>query len=355
MGILHLQAPGADTGHLVEALLAACAGADRGGAIFAWANTHGVTALLDAAPFRAFVLAGRFDLVVGTDSITDTPAVAALAARELALPNLSVRAFYHEQPNVIFHPKLAWFATAGRLRLVVGSGNLTRGGTRGNWEAFTVVDLTGNDAVSAEQELATWQDEHAAHLLPLDDARVAQRVQGNTGRERDVKRQDELPPPAPLTPSPTLMVLVAEIGRGDRWTQANFPRAIYEGFFGARVGTKGQVFLVPVRDDGSLGGRAVQPTVEVPSRNYRIELAAAGGAYPDDGRRPLGVFVRLETGDFRYQVIMPGDAGWAEADAFLTGRWAGPGRELRRVSTTVADLRAVLPASPLWAATTDEN
>lgn len=346
---LRLQDPGAEEGYLLEALLVACNEAERGGAIFAWTNHSGATLLLGDPTFRAFAERGHFRLVVGTDSITDERALQTLTRHLAELPNVAARAFVHEE-GVLFHPKLAWFAWEHTLRLLIGSGNLTVGGTRGNWEAFVVADLTGDDATAVESQLDDWLTHWQDQLLALDDPKVLARVKRNTGRERDFKRLRKLPAPEPETPSAGLEVLIAEIPKaGTRWSQANFDQKNYEEFFGAKVGSQRRISLVPVTSDGSLGEIETRPSVEVKSHNYRFELATAKGLpYPESGR-PTAVFVRLPSGIFLYRLLMPGSAEHATVSHFLSSSSSG-GTRMRRVRTTVAALRSAWPDAPLWRA-----
>jgi hypothetical protein len=108
--------------------------------------------------------------------------------------------------------------------------------------------------------------------------------------------------------------------------------------------------MYEVESDGSLGDLESRPSIEVKSQNYRFELAAAKGVdYPANGR-PIGVFVRLDTGDFLYMLLLPGDSGYTQMTEFLAARWSGPVRQVRRVRTSVQALKGSWPGSPLWKA-----
>ncbi|MEI3848801.1 MULTISPECIES: phospholipase D family protein [unclassified Microbacterium] len=292
-----------------------------------------------------------FQLIIGTDSITNTAAIAKLSALETVRPRLHIRAFVSPVSS-LFHPKLAWFEHKDHLSLIVGSGNLTMGGLLSNWEAMAVERLVGDDATKTMTEIQQFVTQHAAALLPLSDARVVARVAANDGDERSIRRRaaprsTEVPQAA----GGTNEVLVAEIpASGGRWKQANFDLANYEGFFGAKRGSQRRIVLQSVSGQGVLGEIESRPSVEVSSSNYRFELAAAAGIpYPKHGA-PIGVFVRLETGQFIYSLLLPGDNGYAEASRFLEVRWSGPAREKRRVRATVDELRAVWQDAPLWKA-----
>lgn len=156
-------------------------------------------------------------------------------------------------------------------------------------------------------------------------------------------------PPARTLPAPDLRVLVAEIPKAkNRWKQANFDLATFEGFFGAKLGTLSTIQLQHVGSDGTLSAVEITPSVEVKSRNFRFELQAASGLrYPSDGR-PIAVFVQQPSGVFLYRLVMPNDVDHASLVSFLSAKWRGRADRMRRVLTTVQELQEYWPASPLW-------
>lgn len=346
--MLKFQVAGAAGGYLLEHLLLESIGAQRGGGIFAWANAGGIKILLEDDAFDEFLVAGNFRLFVGTDSITDPPAVARLVDLSSRRPRLDVRAFMSPTSS-LFHPKLAWFEHDSHLSLIVGSGNLTMGGLRSNWEAFALLKLTGQDRTDALAEIEAFLTGVTDHLLPISDPRVLERAKRNTGNERTLRTPVPTPPTRPHATTSVDEVLVAEIPKaGDRWAQANFDQENYEGFFGAKVGSQRRISLHHVDATGSLGEVESRPSVEVASQNYRFELSAARGLpYPTQGS-PIGVFLRLTTGEFLYSLLLPGDAGYQEVDAMLKANWHGRADRKRRVRFSVDQVRAAWPGSPLW-------
>jgi hypothetical protein len=349
--MLHFQSAGAESGYLLEHLLIESIGAKRGGGIYAWANTAGIRTLISDPIFIEFLKDANFRLYVGLDSITDVAAIDALDSLASQYWRLDVRAFLNPGSG-LFHPKLSWFESNEQLTLVIGSGNLTMGGLKNNWEAFTVTKLTGDQAALMLDRIEAWLTTLGPNLLPLSDSRVRERAAQNTGSERNLKREPVAHSPTPVIASETNAILVAEIPRsGDRWAQANFDRDHYENFFGAAVGSQRRIVLYNVEQDGRLGNVESRPSVEVASQNYRFELAAAKNIpYPSDGR-PIGVFFRLNTGDFLYQLILPDDPGYSELEALLTSHFPGSSpHHMRRIDVSVDALRAAWPNSPLWIA-----
>lgn len=143
-------------------------------------------------------------------------------------------------------------------------------------------------------------------------------------------------------------VLVAEIGGGDRWEQANFPLDIFRDYFELEPGVRRFVTLTPFSPAGVVGNVERRPSVSVDSQNYRIELGGATGPYPavEDGR-PIAVFVRTAEREFQYVLLRPSDQAYSAVRAWLSTNNRRPARELRRAETTVAVLRQFWPGSPI--------
>ncbi|CAG7571020.1 phospholipase D-like protein [Barrientosiimonas humi] len=346
--MLKFQMAGATNGYLLEHLILESMGARRGGGIFAWANSGGVRSLLEDDAFDEFLLAGNFRLLIGTDSITDPPAVERLLEISTRRPRLEVRAFMSPSSS-LFHPKLAWFEHDSHLSLIVGSGNLTMGGLRSNWEAFALLKLRGEDRTEALQGIESFLTHVTDHILPISDPRVLVRVKQNSGNERSLRTPVPAPPPKSPAAASVDEILIAEIPRaGNRWAQANFDLHNYENFFGAKVGSQRRISLRQVDSTGTIGELESRPSVEVASQNYRFELAAARGLpYPSNGS-PIGVFLRLATGEFLYSLLLPGEPGYQEIETLLAGNWHGRTDRRRRVRFNEDQVRAAWPTSPLW-------
>lgn len=345
---LRFQDAGGDTNYLLEALAEGSLSATSGGGIFAWANASGARSFLGSVPFEALIQRSTFHLVVGTDSITDTAAVESLRLFRDKWPQLNVEAFVHDK-SALFHSKLAWFVAPGEVRLIVGSGNLTMGGLKANWEAFTFARASGRSATELLAQIESWLVKWRPNLVPLDDPRVRNAASSNTGSERSLRGGTRARRAEPSAAEEGSEILIAEIPRaGSRWQQANFDLHSYTTFFGAEVGSQKNILLYHVGLGGSVGNVEVRPSVEVRSRNFRFELSGARGSYPPGGR-PIAVFLRLASGEFLYMLLVPGDRWHEEAAAALTAR-VGPetaGR-IRRARLDPESGRAALPDAPLW-------
>lgn len=330
---------------LLEKLLEESIGALSGGGVFAWANRNGIRLLFDDTAFEDFLSKANFDLMIGTDAVTDESAIDALLARADAFPTLSARAFV-TGGKALFHPKLAWFEHDDYLSLIVGSGNLTMGGLRSNWEAHTVTRMDGDDRDVARESIASFFESQTDFLFDIKDPLVRRAVQGNSGNERRIghsfHRQN-------LSDSEIAAdgVLIAEVPKASsRWSQVNFDAESYTEFFGAKIGVSTRVIFRHVGLDGEIDEPEVRQSVEVLSKNYRFELAAAKGiAYPPHGS-PIAVFCKLVTGEFLYTLLLPDDDDFSLVSTFMSTLWTGSSHRKIRVRTSLSDLHEAWPSSP---------
>jgi hypothetical protein len=344
-----------ETDYLIESLLEASLSATEGAAVFSFASVGGARMLLNDDTFRQFMSSHPFALTIGIDAVTTTQALNAISEAVQEFDSVSVSAFLHSRSGALFHPKMCWFSNADGGIVVAGSGNLTLGGLRSNWEAYLLQTLDSAEFEQVRNTWDSWLTRHGPHLLPLDDGRVIAQASQNSvwanlgdRRSRRGTGGSEGGGSSVQPPGRTNQVLIAEIPRsGNRWNQANFDLENYEGFFGARRGTQRRMVFQSVATSGELGEIEVRPSVAVASHNWRFELeAAAGLAYPRIGR-PIGVFVRVAVRTFRYMLIMPRTQGHRIASRILNDVWRGPATHVRRVRIDVETLREYWPDSPL--------
>ena len=343
--------------YLLEHVLDACQGAIKGGGAFAFVSAAGVQLLLEDATFSTFLSRGPVDVVLGIDAITKAKALTRLGTVAAANPSLSVQIFLHTRPNALFHPKLCWFSGPKGGTLIAGSGNLTVGGLRGNWEAFTTERLGIAEVRSLEAQWVAWKQKNQSVFRSPTDPLVISEAAKNVGwqsRKRAADGERPEPDAQPLEEgvagfAPDSLVLVAEIPRAaNRWNQANFDKITFEGYFDAKVGAQRRIILRHVDSGGHLGQLESRPGVAVASHNYRFELAAAAGQpYPTSGR-PIGVFVKQPSGLIVYRLLLPADPQYSKAAAVLAADWSGSATRMRRVVTTAERLHQFWPEAPFW-------
>ena len=353
----HLQDPTApDTVYLFEAIVEAADGAESCAGLFAFASRAGVDCLIRDPAIQSFLRNSTMSLLVGIDAITNRETLEHLRELEQHHERLSVQVF-RNPTNALFHPKVVQFGYPdGRQSMIVGSGNLTPGGLRGNFEAFNVVRAAANDAL----DLSSWNrffTTHAVNIGAIDEAAL-ERAARNVVRGHQRLRDAEAEPGTQRTAATNVELpvpladrfLVAQVPGGDRWTQVGFNIEVIRNFFRVEPHTSQRVYLVECRPDNTFAEpEPPRPCVYSPvNRNHRIEIAARPGApYPDEAEgRPIAVFRELQTRSFAYMLLMPGEPGYGPMMA-LTDNLESVGRGLRRVIADATDIRGAWPECPL--------
>lgn len=317
------------------------------------------------------------------------------ALEEVLSWNIDAR-IYHTSSRNIFHPKVYLFENRDIFTLIVGSNNLTLPGLARNIECSLLIkdtvdpssvhkdfyrywkgilDGTETNLYSVTQELI---DELFSRKYILSDSERAERydngnddLMSTTEKKIIFKRAAIQPLPHGFRPGPRQVkvknrnktnktqqasaeealyvgeeVLIAEIGGGPRWKQVNFPVTIFEDFFGAERGNNNyNIQLMNIAKDGTLGDVEIRQAVSVKSRNYRFEIKCAEteGTYPGENKRPIGLFVKLDNGEFLYQVLLHGDKGYKNIKKYLYKESKNAPRELKRAIVHVEAIHAIYP------------
>lgn len=127
---------------LGEALIDASKIGIEGAGAFAFVEENGINLFLEDSAFIAYISQYKFQLIIGTDSITDPKAVKKLRDYCQKHKNLNVYAYIHDSRKYLFHPKICWFKTKNGGISIIGSGNLTERGLFHNIEMYSVNELT---------------------------------------------------------------------------------------------------------------------------------------------------------------------------------------------------------------------
>ncbi len=319
----------------------------------------------------------------------------------IGCPRKRAQAAVVSYSNGLFHPKVVHLTrTDGSQFAYVGSANLTATGVAaGNIEAGLLLDSNDGDPITVLNDIAaridSWFDgsrpeasivtSNADVQKLADDGilgltkpkRVSQGSNGATSTPTSkppLKHLMGFPAivssstnssaangnstSAPTNPSPSVApaslpvstaneILIAEIGKGDRWKQANFPMAMMQNYFGVNPVANDLIRLHEVDISGTVGDVVDTKVVNVQSQNYRIELSAVSGIpYPASGR-PIGVFRKIASKEFRYRIFMPNDPDHATFEKFLAANYAGPSRQLKRVIISPTQLQTVWSSCPV--------
>ena len=350
---LTLQIPGAGN-TLHTALVAAATGATGGFAAFAFATSTGIDTALAEPAVHKLLGTGQFQLVVGLDAITDTAAVAALKTAKAALPDASISFFYNPKGGVLYHPKTMFFRKPAAGQCLTGSGNLTLGGLRNNWEAFWKADVSAAEAAVLEAQWAKWVADHKDNLLPADDPRVTaqaalnaktrtkiQKAVKETDTEALVALQEEAAEAISLNP-----FLIAEVPK-NRPGQLDVGVDAFQGFFGVTIGRPRTLTLYQVRPDGSLAPPEARQAVAKESSNYGFEVDALKGLYRPAAGHFIIVFERIGRSEYKYVLLQPGEAGHASVQKFLNDNYIVSGNSKRRKEVIRSDVRAAWAENPL--------
>jgi HKD family nuclease len=236
----HLQTPDGGSPKLLANILAGCGDALKGGAAFAFASAQGVKLLAAEKTFSKFLKAGEFTLVVGLDAITDVRAIDELKKLQKSHPNLKPKLFLHSVGGSLFHPKTMWLKTSKGGVIITGSGNLTAGGLKSNWEAMAIQTLDAAEIAAAEKSWDEWLNTHKKELRDLDDPKAGAKAEANKKLRAKIKRvikapdieADDIEPDVEAVADTVEEIeqelklnpmLIAEIPKAsDRWEQVNF-------------------------------------------------------------------------------------------------------------------------------------
>lgn len=297
----------------------------------------------------------------------------------------------------LFHPKVIHLTrTDGSELAYVGSANLTPAGINGsNLEAGILLDSREGDSISILQEIAAsiddWFQGSPTGVTQITGPATTQKLVNDgilglvrppisngtggsgggssTATKMPLKPLVSFPSPPPTSASIIatgsvntgagtssgsmpqaiggLDVLVAEIGGGPRWKQANFPVNMIKSFFGVNPTANDHIELYSVSPTGIQSAPDNTQVVNVKSQNYRIELASVAGIpYPANGR-PIGVFRKIGLKKFRYRIFFLGDSGYQNLVTALQAKYTGPVHHLKRIEISQLDMNLIWTSCPV--------
>lgn len=351
-----------DTEYLYEAIVAQVSSgtleAWRG--IFAFATGRAVKNLFVEDPaVERFARSSRVELIVGLDAVTDVSALEELSRLDGAYENFQARVFMNPSAG-LFHPKISHFRhNNGRSVLIVGSGNLTSGGLKGNIEAYSVVTGTHEEL----ETLSVWDSflaRHAEAIRAIDGEALERARQNRVSARRRPPRAAEaeeeileVEAEAPAEPvswfTDDSRVLVAQVpGAGRRWHQVHFNADIIREFYRARPDSSHRVSLSQVLPNGDVMPEENRPIVfSHANRNYKIEIGGRREmAYPEGPNPPILIVGELWVRAFRYILLMPGEDGYSEMSGILAAH-ESIGRGLRRVIVPYREIKTAWADTPL--------
>ena len=185
---------------------------------------------------------GEIDLLVGIDAVTNRPTLERLRELEHLNRRFRPKVFWNESTG-LFHPKISDFTYEdGRRTLIVGSGNLTPGGLKKNFEGYTIVSADGTEGLDVSA-LDEFLSRHSADIRSIDDealeraARNLVRPIQNARRAGSIvvprRRQRAATAPRPVPVLGFDRVLIARVpAAGGRWAQVHFNADVVRDYRG---------------------------------------------------------------------------------------------------------------------------
>lgn len=364
----------------------------------AWAKRSGIR--LIETELRGFRRGNRsLRVLIGVDQHGGT-----IEGLELARALFTEARVYHDanrRPPRTFHPKLYVVEGPQRARAIIGSGNLTAGGLRTNYELSIRLDLNLREQADNDvlEGLRAWFDARwgqsgatvrltkASIKALIDDPHVTvapekwelphysfgpggpcgkkqkflfQAVKGLVTPDKQAKSdsadQVDSTFPEERLGAPFLgdgsLVLVAGLPN-DRPGQAGFNRRIAEEFFGVSK-NRDPITAQAVGRDGTVRppeiSRLVFPMGS--NRNHRFEMRDPEGRPRPSGSFPILLVHRCGPGLFRYFYVFSTDTGYRALDRERARReGVGSSRkpETKRVYLTLGELRRCWPGCPILA------
>lgn len=311
-----------DSLHLDEVLLSLIPSAECGAAAFAFATRDGLNAIFNSVEFKEFCRQGHhFELYIGIDDVTNDRTLE--YAKQLSLEHsgrLTVKVYYRDDEQTIFHPKTTWFKSGGSPEggtVLIGSGNLTLRGLQSNTEMFGWIDQDSEGFTETLRGWNRWIEEATKDglIYRADDPAVIRRAKANKWRSGERIRIASPESHARLEPydDKALMISAIPRQRSRGWTQFAMAKRFYDGYFGfeheemdGRTIAKGsrRVLLHAVKEDGTfMPAESRRGNISGASRNFRMEIDGARNVVVDPGKNPMVVFVKTGQRDYVYQVV----------------------------------------------------
>ena len=357
-----------DTTYLYEAIIRAAQGAAKWRGMYAFATGDGVNCLFQDPVVEQLINRGAdVDLLVGLDAVTNRRALERLQELEQVNSGFKPRVFWNDIAS-LFHPKISDFIYPnGGRTLIVGSGNLTPGGLRYNFEAYTTISAERDEELDVSA-LDEFMQRHSEAIREIDDQALTRADQNLINRTTQAGRLNISFPlrtrrPARLVPSGGTegvarldRILIAQVPKaGGRWSQVHFNADVIRVYFQVVDSGTQRVYLSQVGSDGNRSETEVRPLVYSQSnKNPKIEFRGASGIeYP--ASPPVLILRERQVRVYDYMLLFQGSEGYAEA-IDLSIKLPKVGRGMPRVIPDINQLAEAWPECPLFASdSTDEQ
>jgi len=232
---LILQDPNAPTPNLLlDELEKHFKDADAIYCAFAFVTARGINLLFDQPDVKANLGQAKVHLIVGMDAITDTKAIEKLSELCSMFENFSVQAFL-PRAGGIFHPKFSWIKKGKTGVVITGSGNLTNGGLKNNFEAFSVTQVDQQTIKIIENSWKKFLADNPDSLFTLDADEVKEAAKQNAKFKKDTNKIRKMigkKVNADVIPEKVGAVFIEELTKGRGGKQRDVGKWAAENYFG---------------------------------------------------------------------------------------------------------------------------
>lgn len=354
---LVLQDPNAPTPNsLLDELEKHFKDADAIYCAFAFVTARGINLLFDQAEeVKANLEHVKIHLVIGMDAITNTKAIEKLSALCLKYQNFSVQAFLPRSGG-IFHPKFSWVKKGKTGIVITGSGNLTNGGLKNNFEAFSVIQIDHQTVKIAEENWNKFLANNPDSLFALDAKEVIEAAQQNEKLKKatkKIRKEAGKKVDSDVIPEKGSVVFIEELTKGRGGKQRDVGTWASKNYFEKNA----RLFLTHVNDQGQCGDVEARKLILKPSKNFALDLGASDGLEPIDGKMPIAIFIRTHPFTYYYHIIPFNGKSSKVITAYLEKNakkvQKGHARRIEK-QLSILELKAIWPDAPFWRIEEDE-
>ena len=322
---------------------------------FAFVTARGVNLLFDQADVKANLEQAKIHLIIGMDAITDAKAIAKLSDLCSKFKDFSVQVFLPRSGG-IFHPKFSWVKKGKTGVVITGSGNLTNGGLKNNFEAFSVTQIDQQAINAIENGWNKFLADNLDSLYSLDAKEVKEAALENAKLKKATKKiRKEVGKKVgvDVIPEKGSAVFIEEMTKGRGGKQRDVGKWAAENFFGKSP----KLFLTHINDQGQRANEETRKISGKGSVNFAIDLDASKGLKPIDGHMPIAVFIRINPQNFFYHIVSADSEHYETVSSYLNKAVGevsvGKAKRLKK-EMSIQKLQEIWPTAPFWNIEDDE-
>lgn len=316
---------------------------------FAFVTARGVNLLFDQADVKANLEKVKIHLIIGMDAITDAKAIEKLSDLCSKFKNFSVQVFLPRSGG-IFHPKFSWVKKGKAGVVITGSGNLTNGGLKNNFEAFSVTQIDQQAIKAIEISWNRFLADNPDSLFPLDAEEVKEAALENAKIKKATKKIRKAAGKkvgVDVIPEKGSAVFIQELTKGRGTKQRDVGKWAAENYFGRNQ----KLFLTHINAKGQRADEETRKISDKSSSNWALDLAASEGLTPINGHMPIAVFIRISPQNFFYHIVSEKSEHYNTVSSYLNKTVGevpvGKAKRLKK-EMSIKELQKIWPTAPFW-------